>query len=284
MPSNPSLTHELWMFVKLWPYSVRYALYGEWKSETYEKIPELAVASAGCRKDIQYIMNRLSKDNIKTYGRLIGKIVHSNPTIAFSYILNAIESYDNMIPFVVEATRYLTALEFDILSFCLIEALARESKVRIERNGTTIEKWLKSLSNFSGTLFAKYKIELDGILKYLANQLVSDQVYDLIVLQELITSMSGISPPEDATAAQLECMAGGEVIRRESMATDSHSVRRSTHRLVQSLLKTDLALPLGVLLAQQTKEIGFRLGNEDPFSAPDLKVIAWLNDQVSMLF
>lgn len=281
MPSNPSIAHELWNFVKLWPYAVRYALYGEWKHETYDKVPELAVASAGCRKDIQYIMNRLSKDNIKTYGRLIGKIVHSNPTIAFSYILNAIESYDNMIPFVVEATRYLTDLEFDILSFCLIEALARESKVRIERNGTTIEKWLKSLSNFCGTLFAKYKIDLDGILKYLTNQLLSDQVYDLIVLQELITSMSGISPPEDATAVQLDGMAGGEVIRREGLTADSHLLRRSTARLVQALVvKTELAQPFGILLAQQKKEISFRLGNEDPFTAPDLKVIAWLNDQV----
>ena len=283
MPSNPGIANELWAFLKLWPYSVRYALYGEWKHETYEKFPLLAIASQGCRKDIQYIMNRLSKDNIKTYGRHIGKIVHSNPTIAFSYVLNAIECYDNMIPFVVEATRYMTELEFDILCFCLIEALARDSKVRIERNGTTFEKWLKSLSTFCGTLFARYKIQLDGILTYLSNQLISDQVYDLVVFQELIASMSGIVPTEDVTSAQIDGMTGGDTLRREILVSDPHAARKSSSRLIKGLSRTNLIMHFGILVAQHRKEIVFRIGEgeEDPTKIPDLKVLAWLNDLVS---
>ncbi|KAJ3348195.1 THO complex subunit 2 [Kappamyces sp. JEL0680] len=282
LPTNPGLANELWSFLKLWPYATRYALYGEWHHTTYDKIPELAIAAAGCRKDIQYIMNRLSKDNIKTYGRHIGKIVHSNPTIAFSYILNAIESYDNMIPFVVEATRYLTDLEFDILCFCLIEALARKSKVRVERNGTTLEKWLKSLSTFCGTLFAKYKIELEGILQYLMNQFLSNQVYDLVVFQDLISSMTGISPTEDITSAQLDGISGGPVLRRESLIPDPGSVRKSSIRLVKALQSTDLAIPFAISIAQHRKEIAYRVGHgeDDPSRVPGLKVLAWLNDSV----
>ena len=282
---NAAIMHDLWNLLELFPYSTRYALYGEWRHLTYESIPELAIASTGCRKDIQYIMNRLSKDNIKTYGRMIGKIVHSNPTLAFSYILNAIEGYDNMIPFVVEATRYLTDLEFDILCYCLLEALSRESKVRIERNGTTIEKWLKSLSNFCGLLFKRHSIDLDGILQYIANQLLSDQVYDLVVFQELISSMSGINPPEDATVVQMDGFAGGPVLRRESLLNDSQIFFKSASRLAKSLSSAALALPLGILIAQQRKEIVYRFGKneEDPGLVPDLKVLAWLNDHVIFL-
>jgi THO complex subunit 2 len=279
---NSPIMHDLWDLLESFPYSTRYALYGEWRHLTYESIPELAIAASGCRKDIQYIMNRLSKDNIKTYGRMIGKIVHSNPTLAFSYILNAIEGYDNMIPFVVEATRYLTDLEFDILCYCLLEALSRQSKVRIERNGTTIEKWLKSLSNFCGQLFKRHSIDLDGILQYIANQLLSNQVYDLVVFQELISSMSGINPPEDATVVQMDGFAGGPVLRRESLLDNSQAFFKPAARLGKSLSSADLALPLGVLIAQQRKEIVYRFGKneEDPSLIPDLKVLAWLNDHV----
>jgi THO complex subunit 2 len=293
LPTNPGIANELWSFIKLWPYSTRYALYGEWKHHTYESIPELAIVAAGCRKDIQYIMNRLSKgtlvpthlDNIKIYGRHIAKIVHSNPTIAFTYVLNSIESYDNMIPFVVEATRYLTDLEFDILCFCLIEALARSSKVRVERNGTSIEKWLKSLSTFCGTLFAKHKIELEGILQYLMNQFLSDQMYDLIVFQELVSSMSGRIPSEDMTSAQLDGVSGGPILRQESLVVDANSVKKAAPRLVAGLISTDLILYFAIAIAQQRKEISFRVGNdEEPGMGPGLKVLAWLNDSCQRAF
>jgi THO complex subunit 2 len=54
--SNPGLATEIWSFMKLYPYTTRYALYGEWKNVLYKKIPELSVALAGCEKDTKYIM------------------------------------------------------------------------------------------------------------------------------------------------------------------------------------------------------------------------------------
>jgi THO complex subunit 2 len=280
MNANPAISQHLWQFLKLWPYTTRYGLYGEWRHTTYHRIPELEVSSTGARKDIQYVMNRLSKENVKIFGRHIGKIVHSNPTIAFAYILNAIESYDNMIPYVVEATRYLTDLDLDILTFCMLESLARQGKGRMEPNGTTIEKWIKSVSSFGGTLFKKHTIELDGPLQYITNQLLSNQVHDLIVLQELITSMSGIPLCEDATSAQIEASSGGEILRREAYHNDK-LILKASDRLVDSLVKTRLTFPLGILLAQQCKDIVFRMSlsdDENPFRTPELKVLAWSND------
>ena len=54
--SNPGLTCELWSFLKAFPYTTRYGLYGEWKSILYGKIPEMSAALIGCEKDTKYIM------------------------------------------------------------------------------------------------------------------------------------------------------------------------------------------------------------------------------------
>jgi THO complex subunit 2 len=54
--SNPGLANELWGLLKLWPYTTRYALYGEWKNISYKTIPELSVVLTGCEKDTKYIM------------------------------------------------------------------------------------------------------------------------------------------------------------------------------------------------------------------------------------
>ncbi|KAJ3253280.1 THO complex subunit 2 [Boothiomyces macroporosus] len=271
--TNTNISNEIWKIVKQFDYKTRYALYGEWRHFTYSRIDILQVASTGNRKDIQYIMNRLSKENVKLNGRQIGKIVHSNPTLTFAYIINMIESYDNMIPFVVEATRYLTDLDLDILCFSLLESLSKP-KEKIEPNGTTIEKWLKSLSTFSGTLFKKHSIDLEGLLQYICNQLANNQVYDLVILQDLLTQMGGTSLPEEATAIQLECLAGGELLRKEGFLNNQKSIKKTSTRLMKNL-KSNM-MKIGILIAQQQQEIIYR--QKDEFDLPSLKILGWLND------
>ncbi|KAJ3269169.1 THO complex subunit 2 [Terramyces sp. JEL0728] len=271
--TNPNISNEIWKIMKQFDYKVRYALYGEWRHITYSRIDVLQIASSGNRKDIQYIMNRLSKENVKLNGRQIGKIVHSNPTLTFSYIINMIESYDNMIPFVVEATRYLTDLDLDILCFSLLESVSKP-KEKIEPNGTTIEKWLKSLSTFSGTLFKKHSIDLQGLIQYICNQLANNQIYDLIILQDLLTQMGGTSLPEEATAVQIESLAGGELLRKEGYLNNQKSLKKTSTRLMKHL-KANM-MKLGILIAQQQQQIIYR--QKDEFDLPSLKILGWLND------
>ncbi|KAI8901013.1 transcription factor/nuclear export subunit protein 2-domain-containing protein [Globomyces pollinis-pini] len=289
LPANPGLGFELWKLIKLWPYTARYGLYGEWRHFTYKNIPELEVASTGCKQDMSWILKRLSKDNIKLYGRHIGKIVHSNPTIAFSEMLPSLQKYNNLIPLIVDDTRYLTDLELDILSFCLIESFARTGNDhdRIEENGTTFEAWLKALALFCGTLFKKHGIDMQGIFQYIANQLLSNNVYDLLVLQELITHMTGIDVPADAGIGQLAGLSGGTWIRRVVFVYESaRNLRKPTARLVKALLSSKLTMQLGILIAKHRKEIVFRHRHdeEDPSRVPDLKVLAWLNDHCQQSF
>lgn len=280
MSSNPAIAKEAWDLVKLFPYHTRYALYGEWKHVTYKAIPELKISLSGCEKDCRYIMARLSKETVKQYGRHVAKVVHSNPLIAMSYIIKQIESYDNMIEHIVEASRYLTDLDLDVTVYCLLEALSDPKKSRIEENGQSICPWLKSLANLTGSLFTKHETELSGLLHYLECQLSCGNVSDLIVLQEIIANMTGIKLLEDTTTAQLESLAGGPLLRRQGMMFEPLFVtKRSTARLVSALLRSPSIFQLGILIGQQKESV---VWSED--NSKDVKIIAWLKDHCQKSF
>ncbi|KAJ3048118.1 THO complex subunit 2, partial [Quaeritorhiza haematococci] len=226
-----------------------------------------------------FVTRRLSKENVKQYGRHIGKVVHSNPTIAFSLIIDQIQSYDNQIPHVVDASRYLTDLEFDILSYIMIEALAKdENRDRIKPDGTTLSKWLVSLATFAGTLFRKHPIELQGVLQYVFNQVAKGNLYDLVVLQELVAQMSGIRILEETTEAQLDATGGGDMLKRESLLFESlRLVRKPSARLIKALQDTSLLLPLGILIAQKRKSCIFE-NSKSPdlgYIPQELKILSW---------
>lgn len=48
-------------------------------------------------------MKRISADNGKKMGRLIGKLAHSNPGTLFDKVLSQIQNYDNLIDPIVDA-------------------------------------------------------------------------------------------------------------------------------------------------------------------------------------
>lgn len=82
--SNPALSEELWLLLKLIPYESRYRLYYGWKLEP--TLPLLMKIRASSLSKIKYIMRRLSMDTWKQYGRQIGKLSHSNPVFLFQNV------------------------------------------------------------------------------------------------------------------------------------------------------------------------------------------------------
>ncbi|XP_015751467.1 PREDICTED: THO complex subunit 2-like, partial [Acropora digitifera] len=192
-----------------------YRLYGQWKNESYSSHPRMVLAKAATIKRAKYITKRLTKENVKPSGRQIGKLSHSNPGILFEYLLSQIQKYDNFIGPVVDSLKYLTPLAYDVLAYCIIEALANPERERLKHEDTNISEWLKSLAVFCGTVFRKYSIELTGLLQYVANQLKAGKSFDLLVLKEVVQKMSGIEISEEVTAAQLEALSGGELLRAE---------------------------------------------------------------------
>uniref|UniRef100_A0A671DPD5 THO complex subunit 2 n=1 Tax=Rhinolophus ferrumequinum TaxID=59479 RepID=A0A671DPD5_RHIFE len=229
----------------------------------------------GMFKTFPYQHRRLTKENVKPSGRQIGKLSHSNPTILFDYILSQIQKYDNLITPVVDSLKYLTSLNYDVLAYCIIEALANPEKERMKHDDTTISSWLQSLASFCGAVFRKYPIDLAGLLQYVANQLKAGKSFDLLILKEVVQKMAGIEITEEMTMEQLEAMTGGEQLKAEGgYFGQIRNTKKSSQRLKDALLDHDLALPLCLLMAQQRNGVIFQEGGEK-----HLKLVGKLYDQ-----
>uniref|UniRef100_A0A2K5CJY7 THO complex subunit 2 n=1 Tax=Aotus nancymaae TaxID=37293 RepID=A0A2K5CJY7_AOTNA len=275
MDCNACMSEELWGMFKTFPYQHRYHLYGQWKNETYNSHPLLVKVKAQTIHRAKYIMKRLTKENVKASGRHIGKLSHSNPTILFDYILSQIQKYDNLITPVVDSLKYLTSLNYDVLAYCIIEALANPEKERMKHDDTTISSWLQSLASFCGAVFRKYPIDLAGLLQYVANQLKAGKSFDLLILKEVVQKMAGIDITEEMTMEQLEAMTGGEQLKAEGgYFGQIRNTKKSSQRLKDALLDHDLALPLCLLMAQQRNGVIFQEGGEK-----HLKLVGKLYDQ-----
>ncbi|XP_060039218.1 THO complex subunit 2 isoform X6 [Erinaceus europaeus] len=275
MDCNACMSEELWGMFKTFPYQHRYRLYGQWKNETYNSHPLLVKVKAQTIDRAKYIMKRLTKENVKPSGRQIGKLSHSNPTILFDYILSQIQKYDNLITPVVDSLKYLTSLNYDVLAYCIIEALANPEKERMKHDDTTISSWLQSLASFCGAVFRKYPIDLAGLLQYVANQLKAGKSFDLLILKEVVQKMAGIEITEEMKMEQLEAMTGGEQLKAEGgYFGQIRNTKKSSQRLKDALLDHDLALPLCLLMAQQRNGVIFQEGGEK-----HLKLVGKLYDQ-----
>ncbi|XP_064608579.1 THO complex subunit 2-like isoform X2 [Liolophura sinensis] len=275
LPCNCSISEELWSLLKLYPYELRYRLYGRWKNETCNVHPALIRAKADCLDRAKYIMKRLAKENVKPSGRQLGKLSHSSPGTVFEYVLSQIQRYDNFIGPVVDSMKFLTSLSYDMLTYCIIEAVANPEKERLKHDDTNISLWLQSLANFAGSICKKYQIELTGMLQYVANQLKAGKSFDLLLLREILQKMAGIEISEEITDDQLEAMSGGELLKQEGgYFSQVRNTKKSSTRLKDVLLENDLALSLCMLMAQQRDGVIYREGEER-----HLKLVGKLYDQ-----
>ena len=165
-PGNPALLEEAWAVLKTLPYATRYRMYGRWKNELLSSHALLIFSKKLVVKNTSYVMKRISKETLRIYGRVIGKLSHSNPGTLFEGILDKVMVYNNFIEPVAESLKYLTDFSFDVLGFVIVEALANPDKQRLKASDINVGLWLNSLSKFCGFVFRKYSIELSGLLQY----------------------------------------------------------------------------------------------------------------------
>ena len=67
----------------------RYRLYGTWKNESHNQHPQLIRKRADLIKMSKSLMKRISKENVKPLGRLMGKLTHNAPGYMFEYVSTA---------------------------------------------------------------------------------------------------------------------------------------------------------------------------------------------------
>ncbi|XP_053599966.1 THO complex subunit 2 [Plodia interpunctella] len=280
MEGNCCMAEEIYTLLKLYPYQCRYCLYSRWKNEAGEKIPLLMRVRGNALQRIKHIMKRVSKENIKPQGRLIGKLSHAAPTFLFDYMLLQIQTYDNLIGPVVESLKYLTSLSLDVLGYCLVEALARRGGGAAAAH----PPWLQALAAFAGAAFKKHNIELTALLQFVANRLKAQQSHDLLILKEIVQKMAGIEAAEEMTPEQLDAMAGGELLKGEAgYFSQVRNTRRSSARLKEAIVGNNLDISLCILSAQQRHccvwkdEEEAAVSGEPPGS--QLKLVGRLADQ-----
>ncbi|KAK4484104.1 hypothetical protein RD792_011324 [Penstemon davidsonii] len=157
IPANPAVGQEIWELMSLLPYEVRYRLYGEWEKDD-ERFPMILAARQTARLDTRRILKRLAKENLKQLGRMVAKLAHANPMTVLRTIVHQIEAYRDMITPVVDAFKYLTQLEYDILEYVVIERLAQGGREKLKEDGLNLSDWLQSLASFWGHLYAPFSL------------------------------------------------------------------------------------------------------------------------------
>lgn len=142
---NPGLSVALWSLLGHFPVQTRYSFYGEWKERTPKLYPEVKLRRSEAEKDTKNLLRRIGSDaaHNKRFPRQFAKIAHRDPLTIFAVSLSQVQSYENLIMPVVEAARYLTSFEYDVLSYSMLEALADPARQRVKADGLNNSLWLQ---------------------------------------------------------------------------------------------------------------------------------------------
>ncbi|KAJ6185672.1 hypothetical protein N7519_006973 [Penicillium mononematosum] len=253
--ANPGVVNEVFDLISFFPRDVRYNMYAEWYSGQTSRLPDIKEAFDQARAETKDTLKRLSKTNIRPMARALAKIAYANPGIVINVAMSQIESYENLIEVVVECARYFTYLGYDILSWSLINSLGQKGRSRVQEGGLLTSRWLNALSTFAGRTYKRYSVmDPTPVLQYVVEQLRHNNSTDLIVLEQLIRSMAGIISDNDFNDAQIQAMAGGDVLQSQTilqLLDKRHESRTTSKRLVHSLTHTRLAGQLLVAIAQE---------------------------------
>lgn len=281
--ANPAVVNEIYELIRNFPFATRFSLYGEWQTVAYKTQPELKLKASETDKDTKGILRRISKQDVKRFGRALAKKSTSNPLILWAIAINQIENYDNFVEVVVDAAKFCTNLGYDALEFVILSSLANPFKNRVKEDGTSIALWLTGLSAFCAKVFRRYAhMDVATVSTYVTCQLKVSNIYDLVVLRDLVTQMAGIFVRENLSDHQLRCYAGGEALKEQAMTLLREpgmlvGLKKSSTRLLKALMENNLAGLLVILIAQERSTSLFNLKIEH---TSNLKLLGNLFDEV----
>lgn len=275
---NPGVINEVFALISFFPRDVRYNMYAEWYSGQTSRMPDIQSAFDQAKAETKDTLKRLSKTNIRPMARALAKIAYANPGIVISVAISQIESYENLIEVVVECARYFTDLGYDILTWSLINSLGSQKRSRVQEGGLLTSRWLNALSTFAGRVFKRYSVMDPGpVLQYVVEQLRRNNSTDLIILEQMISSMAGIITDTSFNDAQIQAMAGGELLQAQTilqLLDKRHESKITSKRLMKSLTHTRLAGQLLVAIAQERLTCVF---NE---TSSELKLLGNIFDEI----
>lgn len=280
---NIGAVNEVFELIKIFPTTTRYSIYAEWFTGQTSRLPEIKTAFDQARAETKDVLKRISKTNVKTMARALAKVTYGSPGVVFSVAIAQIESYDNLVETVVECARYFTYLGYDVLTWSLMSSLGGRGRTRVQADGMLTSRWLAALSLFAGKVFKRYSVmSPTPILQYVADQLRQSNSTDLIVLEEIITSMAGIVSDTNFNEWQVISMAGGELLQAQTLLQlldRRHESKTTSRRLLKSLVEPRLAGQLLISIAQERQTCIFKIPEPDAH----LKLLGNLFDEINRI-
>ncbi|KAJ2888804.1 THO2 plays a role in transcriptional elongation, partial [Coemansia asiatica] len=178
------------------------------------------------RRQVRSVMRRLSGDTVKLMGRQLCSLCHPTPTVSLKIILDQVCSYDNLVDSVVEAFRYLTPLDADVMFFVILKILSDPASARTKDDGVNAAHWLQCLSTFIAAFSHRHEnqrldIVLDYILKLTVNMARTEDhppVFELTILSDAISCLATIQFMANATEDQVMALQGGHYLRLEAFS------------------------------------------------------------------
>ncbi|KAF2158212.1 hypothetical protein K461DRAFT_310149 [Myriangium duriaei CBS 260.36] len=252
---NPGTANEIYDLLRLFPTSTRYSIYAEWHFGPTARLPDVKRAFERTRLEARDVLKRISKTNVRPMGKALAKVAYGSPGIVLQTAINQMESYENLIEVFVECSRYFTFLGYDVLTWCLLNALGGGSRSRIQDDGMLTSSWLRALSTFAGAIYKRYAMcDPTPVLHYIASELRNGQSTDLELLEQMVVAMIGIKSDMAYNDAQILAMAGGDLLQAQTlkqMADERHKNEKSGKRLVKALADSGLAGQILIAVAQE---------------------------------
>jgi THO complex subunit 2 len=293
IPGNVALSLEVWSALSKLPYTQRFCLYGQVR-DAAEKSPLLRASAKLAETEVRRILRRVTapanrreaKLTMRPLGRMLAKITHANPLAVAEQLLRQVMGMPGMVASISEALKYLIPLAFDVLTFAILCQLASRRR-KLKEDGINLEEWFQWLAAFTGILARKHEsVEVTALAQYIANQLKGCESLDILVLWELIATMTGVAPVFEVSDGQLDALSGSETLigqiivaqlGEQSKSGNERAAARGMHRLLRALSvgseNDQLVMPLLILLAQQRKLITLQS------QVSHLKLVAELYDR-----
>ncbi|KAJ1955071.1 THO2 plays a role in transcriptional elongation, partial [Linderina pennispora] len=241
---------------------------------------EIEVLMKKARRDVNSVMRRLSGENARAMGRRLCHLCHATPTFSLAVILGQVTSYDNLVEPVVEAFRYLSPMDADILFYLIIQMINdperdNQKRKKLKPDDVNPAHWLQSLAAFVAAYSHRYEYAgLGLVLEYLLKRMLrvtrnidNEPVYELVIVSECIRRLAGIEPLSSPTDDQTLALQGGPHLRLEAYGMNS-SWLVSSEASVETLLAINttnklthrLAVWLTDLLVEHNLVLGYIVG------------------------
>ncbi|KAG9026250.1 THO complex subunit 2 [Tulasnella sp. JGI-2019a] len=276
VPVNPVNSMELWNLVSFFPPTERWAFYEQWEKYYQSKAPYPSLFTQG-RETARETKDILRRLNSNTTGRMfsqpISRMSYSNPLKVFGHALTQATSYSNFPAHIADALEYLTPLGFDVLTYEVLKFLAGP-RGHLKEDGTSLQDWIQNLGSFVGKMLRRHRLmDPELFLEFIVHRLRATSSKEVLVLKEIIGTMTSIEPLVDLNDQQVLAFGGGprlctEVISQSTRGSRSSAVRRDNvegmGRLKRSLMNGQkLALPLLIVLAQYRATCSYRVKTEE---------------------